>query len=148
MILSFKERFVPLIIGGTKQQTIREDKGNRFSVGKKIHFWKGNPRNVKQSPFQFGEGIVSEVHLITINTEFDNDIICIMDSRGNYGYNLILAMDGIEPFNEFARKDGFQDWADMRDFFPHYFEGKLITWTDFVECNHNRAIPHHITNKI
>jgi|SRR5690606_29672732 len=48
--------FVDKIIWGPKAHTFRV--GNRWKPGDKIHFWSGNPRNVKQSPFAFNPSVV------------------------------------------------------------------------------------------
>lgn len=57
MLLTFsKPQFKNLILDGTKIHTIRLDKTNRWKKGMKIHFWMGNPRNVKNNPHQFEIG--------------------------------------------------------------------------------------------
>ena len=47
--------FVDKIIWGPKAHTFRV--GNRWKHGDKIHFWSGNPRNVKQNPYAFNPAV-------------------------------------------------------------------------------------------
>ena len=64
MLLTFsKPKFESLIKDEVKIHTIRADKGNRWKVGTKIHFWLGNPRNIraKVPPKAFGYGYVKEI---------------------------------------------------------------------------------------
>lgn len=114
MLLTFQKQFVEPIKAGTKIHTIREDKHNRWQVGKKIHFWAGNPRNVQSKPFDFGVGVVSAVHKIEVYPE--KDLILVN------GYPKLLSV--------FAVNDGFKNWQDMKAFFKSDFVGKLIVWKD------------------
>jgi hypothetical protein len=119
MLLTFKEpKFEQLIKDCVKVHTIRVDKGNRWQVGKKIHFWRGNPRNTrgKQKPYQFGTGEVSRIEEIEINPHFDYVVI------GGLKFHLKRWLD------ELAIDDGFEDWEEMKTFFPDVFVGKLIFW--------------------
>ena len=68
MILTFSSPdFVEAITAGTKIHTIRLDKTLRWKAGNKIQFWKGNPRNVKSNPYQFGTGICTKVRIIQLD---------------------------------------------------------------------------------
>jgi thymidylate kinase len=116
MILSFKERFVEPIKNGTKIHTIREDKHNRWKAGMKIHFWKGNPRNVTKNPYQFAESVVYKVSNIEIFPSQNR--IQIQDHY----------FDSRCALNDIARNDGFKLWEEMKEFFPEDFKGKLIFW--------------------
>jgi hypothetical protein len=119
MILTFScDSFVESIINGTKQHTIRDDKTNRWKVGRKIHFWRGNPRNTrgKTKPYQFGTGEVSRIEEVKINPHL------------NY-----VVIDGVEfsakgELNAIAINDGFENWEEMKTFFTDVFVGKLIFW--------------------
>ena len=113
MILSFQPQFVNKILNGSKLNTIRENKGDRFVKGTKIHFWRGNPRNVSVKPYQFGVGVVSEVLPIQILPN-ENKVL--------------LAGGPVLDLEAFARADGFTSWAAMRAFFPNDFEGSIIFW--------------------
>jgi hypothetical protein len=113
MILSFQPQFVEKVLNGSKLNTIRENAGDRWIKGTKIHFYKGNPRNVSQNPYQFGEGVVTEVLPIQI--------------LPNENKVFVAALPVLD-LEVFARADGFTSWAAMRAFFPNDFEGSIIFW--------------------
>lgn len=126
MILTFKPQFVEPIKAGTKIHTIREDKKGRWKTGMKIQFWNGNPRNVKAKPHQFQSGICTDVKQINIDIDWSKIFII--------GSNLsdTTVITGISKLNEFAVKDGFKDWNEMRQWFMDQypdivvFVGKII----------------------
>ena len=123
MLLTFSvPGFDHKIKKGLKIHTIRVDKNNRWKIGMKIHFWMGNPRNVKSKnkPFQFGIGIVKEVREIEIYPSKDLVVISGTKICSNYDLNYL------------AKSDGFNNWIEMKDFFKEDFKGKLIFWKD---CN-------------
>ena len=113
MILSFQPQFVEKALNGSKLNTIRENKGDRFVKGTKIHFYKGNPRNVSTNPYQFGVGVVSEILPIQI-----------LPTQNK----VLLAGLPVIDLEAFARADGFTSWAAMKLFFPNDFEGSIIFW--------------------
>jgi hypothetical protein len=116
MILTFsQERFKHKILEGVKKTTIRQDTKNRWKEGRKIQFWMHNPRNVSKKPHQFATGAVLDVEDIFIYPEQNTIRI-----RGQYYKNNTKELDKI------AKKDGFQDWEDMKLFFPENFHGKRI----------------------
>jgi hypothetical protein len=121
MILTFKERFVPLILSGTKIHTIREDKYNRWKVGMKIHFWCGNPRNISKHSYQFAKGSVEWIHYIQLYT----DLNLVM-------FDLWWEIRG-EGLETLAKRDGFKNWKEMKEFLPHNFEGKAIIWNQSIQ---------------
>jgi hypothetical protein len=119
MILTFsKTKFEQLIKDGVKIHTIRRDEPNRWKVGNKIHFRIGNQCNTmgKDKPHQFGVGVVSRIETIEINP--DNDYI-IIDS--------VKFSSKIE-LDEIAINDGFENWEEMKSFFPNIFYGKIVFW--------------------
>lgn len=124
MILTFsRDEFVEKIKNGTKIHTIREDKGNRWKVGRTIQFWRGNPRNVKNNPYQFGTGKVAKTKLIKIYPK--KKLVKIYDSWCFYIFETQSELDLL------AKNDGFENWKDMKTFFKEDFKGKLIFWEDF-----------------
>ena len=136
MILTFsKQEFVDRIIEGTKIHTLREDKTNRWKTGMKIHFWKGNPRNTKSNPHQFGEGVCTDVRFIEI--DFEKDSIYILNRLDFENFkdgevpNAIFIFDFKER-NEFAQNDGFKNWNSLKEWFQRgkyyspVFYGKII----------------------
>lgn len=123
MLLTFTNpKFEQLIKDCVKVHTIRADKGSRWKVGNKIHFWRGNPRNTrgKNKPYQFGVGEVSRIAKVKINPNL------------NY-----IVIDGAEfrtkgELDDIAINDGFENWEEMKTFFTDVFVGKLIFWKDCV----------------
>jgi len=130
MLLTFsKDRFMFSIKAGRKIHTIREDNGNRWKEGMKIHLWRGNPRNVRQNPYSFGEKVCTSVQKIAIHADFG-------PSGGLYSFVKIdgrqLKPDEVEKL---AVRDGF---SSARQFYKWFggkdggdFFGKIIHWTDF-----------------
>jgi hypothetical protein len=121
MILSFQPQFVEKVLNGSKLNTIRKNDGDRWVKGSKIHFWKGNPRNISVNPYQFGVGVVSEILPIQILPNQNK---------------VLLAGLPILDLEAFARADGFTSWAAMKLFFPNNFEGSIIFWE---KCNAIKA---------
>jgi hypothetical protein len=121
MILTFsKDKFVDRIKSGVKFHTIRSDIKMRWKSGMTIQFWKGNPRNVKNNPYQFGTGIVEKVRWITIHSLLNEVRI-----DGQLLSPLELKM--------LAKADGFDSWEEMKEFFNIPFIGRQIYWSDFKQ---------------
>jgi len=127
MILTFKPQFVEAIKAGTKIHTIREDKKGRWRKNMRIHFWDGNPRNVSSNPRQFGIGICTQVN--DIHIDFVKEAITITDHIAKKSTTILY----FELLDEFARKDGFENWTYMMMWFyntypdiNYIFRGKLI----------------------
>jgi len=125
MLLTFgRDSFVESIKNGTKKHTIREDKTNRWKKGMNIHFWRGNPRNVKSKPYQFGKGKC--IHVAFIEIYPNVNIVKISHDGINYDtFNKIDALDDL------ANNDGFMDWEHMKEWFNTDFKGKMIFWGAF-----------------
>lgn len=127
MLLTFsKDRFELFIKSGIKIHSIREDKSNRWKQGMKIHLWRGNPRNVSQNPYSFGERVCISMQKIFIHPDFG-------PSGGLYSF---VTIDGRQitgdELEQLARNDGF---SSVRQFFLWFkktgdFTGKIIHWTD------------------
>lgn len=120
MILTFsKKQFAESILSGSKIHTIRQDKKNRWKAGMKIHFWSGNPRNVKNNPYQFGYGFCTKVE--DIQMDFVNNS-AVISCKFLKGQNIL---------DELAKNDGFENWWQLKKWFcenghEHFFTGKLI----------------------
>lgn len=124
MILSFiQDRFIDRIKEGIKFQSMREDRHNRWQPGRKIHFWRRNPRNVHLNPRQFGIGVCSEIKYVTVLKNYNLIIIGNGDIYPHY-----TVISGIKELNDFAILDGFDNWDDFKRFFPAIFIGKIIYW--------------------
>ena len=124
MILAFsKDQFIERIKKKSKIHTIRADKNERWESGRKIEFWRGNPRNIQKYPFQFGTGVCSGVELVSIFPKINRII--------NHTTGVIT--QGKESLNRFAVCDGFKNWQEMKGFFNKDFFGKIIYW-DLQKC--------------
>ncbi|MFT3753703.1 MAG: ASCH domain-containing protein [Paludibacter sp.] len=117
MLLTFsKQQFVDRILSGDKIHTIREDKTNRWKAGTKIHFWKGNPRNVKNNPYQFATGTVRDT--LTIQ---------ILPNENKIHFPILgTTIKSLDNLNRIAKSDGFDNWEEMKNWFNTDFRGKLI----------------------
>ena len=125
MILSYsRDSFVKDILLRKKRHTIRADKHNRWHVGRKIHFWRGNPRNTrgKNKPYQFATGVVQEIKRIVITHAKTGSIL----------KNVTITVDGISLNKEeqegLAYSDGFSCLTEFLLWFDKDFTGKLIIW--------------------
>lgn len=141
MLLTFsKPQFKDLIKKGIKKHTIRADKGNRWKVGTKIHFWMGNPRNTrgKNKPHQFGEGICSEIRKIQIVRSPSFATLLIDDEeietiwKDPNSFRVYSTEYDCPIFYQLATDDGFDSISEFLEWFNTDFEGKLIYWKDCV----------------
>lgn len=119
MILTFNPQFIEPIKAGTKIHTIRTDIKGSWKPGMKIHFWVGNPRNVKENPYLFQSGICTKVENINIDFIIDEVIFKDYDIWESYKLDM------------FAQNDGFEDWEELKKWFAdrehrYFFSGKLI----------------------
>lgn len=131
MILSFsRDIFVERILSGVKKHTIRTDSHNRWKTGMSIQFWRGNPRNTrgKNKPYQFAVGNVECMSPIKILPSMDS---IILDMPTDLGF-IPITLRGAD-LESLARKDGFESWAEMKEFFEEDFNGKLIWWENLKE---------------
>jgi len=113
MILTFsKQQFVDRILDGTKIHTIREDKTRRWKPGMRIQFWKGNPRNKRNDPYQFTFGRCLNVESITL--DFSNDTVLFTDKTIIQDYKAL---------DQFAVNDGFDNWDYMKYWFYDTYKG-------------------------
>ena len=127
MILTFsKSKFVSRIALGIKKHTIREDRTDRWHRMRVIQFWCGNPRNVKNNPYQFREGICISTQKIEIEyqglKQIGNVIPAVkIDGKYiDYHTKVILAVS-----------DGFDSVPEFFEWFNKDFKGKIIHWTDY-----------------
>ncbi len=118
MILGFKPQFVDLIYKGTKIHSIREDKANRWHIGRQIHLATG----VRTKDYkQFSDKICTGIQLIEINY-MQLPVIVKVDNRKLSRFSVTLL----------ARQDGFDTVDDFFKFFEPYgfFQGRIIHWTN------------------
>lgn len=132
MILTYSNhKFKELILSGEKIHTIREDTGDRWHPGVKIHHWMYNPRNKSRGPHQFLEGVckgVQRVHIIRQGDFLPNVFIMEYGTKKRFWLNeyqvvLLATNDGLTPHE-------FRDWFVPTD--RPSFIGKIIHFTDFM----------------
>lgn len=143
MILSFNPQFVPKILAGTKKQTIREDKTNRWKVGNAIHFATGvRTKNYKQFAFGTVEKIIPiMIQYARIYKHTDLSNCCIVKVSNTHYASVALYVDGIwkdlayKQLNQLAIDDGFDTIENFFNWFDKDFDGKIITWNEFKPLN-------------
>jgi len=116
MILGFKIQFKQPILNRTKIHTIRVDKNNRWSMGRKIHFTI-NVRTKNQEVFEVRRCESTQ----KIKIEYLNNWITV------YIEGKLLSEKEIK---QLALNDGFETMKDFRKWFNKDFDGKIIHWTD------------------
>lgn len=125
MILAFKTQFVLPIRAGKKIHTLREDKKDRWKVGKTIHFATGvRTKNYKE----IRKGIVVSTQKVTMSYKHNNIILIFVDGRE------LLPLEK----SEFIFNDGFVNETEFFDWFypliksteENYLKLKLIHWTN------------------
>ena len=139
MVLPFKPQFVPKILSGQKIHTIREDKGNRWKPGRKIHMATGvRTKNYKC----FKEATCVSVQEIVIDwfaygAKHRPDVR--VAGRSLYAAEVM----------QLAYNDGFDSMQAFFEWFSEDFIGKIIYWedTEILLCEKiiaefNRQIQH------
>lgn len=119
---SFKKQFVPHILAGQKEQTIRADRKRHARPAEPMQLYTG--MRTKQCRL-IGTATCFSVHTVTIDLP-DNSVIIGGDKR-----------QGWADLDRLAHQDGFDGWLAMRSFWLEnhpekpVFSGLLIRWTDF-----------------
>ncbi len=117
--LNFQKRFAADVESGKKCQTIRAKRKNEIRKGQRLHLYTG--QRTKQCR-KIGEPECSYVRPVRI----DEDTYTISLGGAGIGNTYFGSPD------EFARRDGFLGWYDMRDWFRRRyglpFDGVLIEW--------------------
>ena len=125
MILGFKNQFVPAVQAGTKPHTLRT--GTRWRVGMTIQFYQ-HVRQRNMAKFR-PDAVVQVVQHVTIQPS---------TVRLGPAGQPCLIVDGrcLTPLEcqELSRRDGFQDFAELLQFFKDThglpWEGQLVGWTN------------------
>jgi hypothetical protein len=114
---SFKQRFAAPILAGTKCQTIRADRRRHARPGEEMQLYTG--MRTKQCRL-LARVKCSQVHPVTLS---------FLQGQVRIGRISYYDLDA------FARRDGFEDWDDMRAFWheehgaPAEWEGVLVSWS-------------------
>lgn len=112
--LDFQERFAEMVGTGRKTQTIRPTRKRPIREGDRLYLKTGMRTKACR---RLGDGVCCEAAPVTIAT-------CTIWKGGRPLPS--LWRDSV------ARKDGFECWSEMRDWFREQhglpFEGVLIRW--------------------
>lgn len=124
--INFKAQFVSAIESGAKRQTIRARA--RCKPGDALQLYTA--QRTKQCR-KIGDAVCESV--LPIYLDFEEHRIEI-----HHGHTIARRTTMIQA-DEFARADGFSDWAEMKAWFEksyelplHAFGGELIVWRDFT----------------
>lgn len=117
---NFKPRFVPLICEGMKRQTVRRHRARHARPGECLQLFAGL-RTAEARRILLVDPVCTEV--LPIRISFAAGRI----ARIEVADVPVLSLDG------FAVRDGFEDIADMTDFWVEHhggrdFEGVVIEW--------------------
>lgn len=130
---NFKARFVAPILAGTKRQTIRKPRTGRsrhVRPGEEIQLYTGmRTRHCKLIGRAICERVI-DVQLRLVDTGHTEGV-----TRFNAGDPRFSAWPRHKrELNDFARQDGFKDWAALKAFWAEHhrgvetFDGVLISW--------------------
>ena len=116
-VLIFQDRFAALVQIGAKRQTIRATARCKPGDTLSLREWSGRPYRSKQSLLR--EATCTSVSHVGIGT-------------GGVESNGRVMLFGSPAADDFARADGFADFAEMREWFQGAhglpFLGELISW--------------------
>jgi len=111
-VILFQERFAPLVAAGTKRQTIRKTARCKAGDSLSLRRWSGKAYRSKQELLR--TAVCTAVKPVRI--AFHDAYVCGVKEDGQH----------------LAALDGFNDWAEMRDWFEAVhglpFSGWLIEW--------------------
>ena len=116
-VILFQDRFAPLVAGGSKRQTIRKTARCKVGDWLSLRRWTGKAYRSKQEVLR--TDVCTAVDQVTIAR--DAVYLCNKAKYPN------------RHLDRLAIRDGFKDWAEMRDWFEAVhglpFSGWLIEWS-------------------
>lgn len=125
-LLGFRARFGPLILDGSKRQTIRaprKDLRPHAREGQTLYLYTGlRTKNARK----LGEACCLGVDDVRLNLQRDS--ATVISVRG------VMPIVGPADLDAFAQRDGLADWADMKAIFAELhgdmpeFNGVMIRW--------------------
>lgn len=122
---SFKARFEPSILAGSKRQTIRAERKRHAMPGEQLQLYVGMRTKYCRL---IGRSVCTGVH--SVRLDFQGRFVSLND-----GASVLQRGDSLDAF---AVSDGFADWGDMRGFWAvahpniEVFTGVLIRWGDLL----------------
>lgn len=122
-LYNFKQRFVPFILDGRKQHTIRATRKNGDKVGNMAHLYTG--LRTKKAKL-LGRYRITKIEQIEI-TRCGCGVIGHDDRAEVRIDGVFIAKDEREKL---ARLDGFESFSEMEDFWKGRlpFKGQIIHW--------------------
>ena len=120
---SFQKQFIAPILAGRKAQTVRADRKRHARPGEDLQLYSG--MRTKHCRL-IGTAVCMEI--VPIRFELGVRAVTLEGVRCDYPYALA----------QFARADGFHDWAELRRFWHAQhpgvvdFSGWMIRWRNFV----------------
>lgn len=128
---SFQAQFVAPILNGTKRQTIRPERKGRSRharPGDELQLYTGmrtkHCRLIARAVCESVSPIAVNFAPLCSEVHVDGTLLTSISGRPS----ALIAM------NNFARRDGFRDWPELKQFWRHHhpgvdhFEGVLIRW--------------------
>lgn len=114
-LYNFQKRFVPKILSGDKTHTIRAERANPDKPGNTLHLYSG--LRTKKATLLMRVPCVRVEPIVITDTRLPRVII---------GEHLL----DTDEEDAFARRDGFEDFADMMNFWNGRlpFRGHVIHW--------------------
>jgi hypothetical protein len=111
---NFVKRMAPLVKARVKRQTIRAKRKNRPRPGQTAYCFEGMRTKACRRLGKWKILRVDDVKILAVGV--------LLNGGAVYAHSL----------NEFARRDGFENWPDMQRFFLREhglpFAGDLIRW--------------------
>lgn len=121
---SFRSRFVARIEDGSKRQTMRNERARHARVGEKVQLYTG--MRTKSCRLI---GIATCPAVLPVRMDFHALTVA-------FGPGLADTIASPAELEWFARRDGFDSWADLRTFWngEHatviHWSGVMIEWTN------------------
>ena len=109
VVYNFAQRFVPHIVGGIKDQTIRAPRRREPRIGEALRLQHGARLQPKLI------GFVPCIFAGTIALSFSRHVALIYDRfvSDNEGYDPIETLKGSSDLDALGRRDGFDGFDDM-----------------------------------
>ncbi len=119
--LNFQPRFADLVARGKKRQTIRPVRRRPIKAGDLLHLYTGMRTKGCR---KLGEAVCTNVVPALIENYWIFGV--------GFGTEKAIKEGPPDLLGEFAQRDGFDSWPEMREWFKKIhglpFEGVLIAW--------------------
>lgn len=127
----FQPRFAPLVASGSKTQTVRPPRKTPFQEGEIVSARQWSGVAYRSPQIEVARVRIEAIHEVVIS-EHGIDVEEPTNEVGELEW-VDLEPEEVEAF---AKDDGFEDWADMREWFRSThglpFRGELIRFERLV----------------